>query len=127
MERRWGFGALLESISQPGAVFGPQARALFHRYAVASHLQHMTYEGADMRLERDTRSEERRKAIEFSHAARLIGDCVHMTTLRVMAVLRITDQPLDALTAHQQNCEALFDELDNALREWERVEYAVDH
>jgi hypothetical protein len=125
LERRWGFTALVEAVSKPGGAFGPTARALLHGYSVASHLQHMSYEGTDMPMERDTRPERRREAIELAHAAKLIGHCFHLTSLRVIAILRFLKRRPDALGEVHARHESLIVELKRANEEWEEMEYPI--
>lgn len=124
IERRWGFTALVDAVSQPGGAFGPTGRLLLHGYSIGSHLEHMSYEGTDMPLERDQRPKERRDAIELAHAAKLIGDCFQFTFLRALAVHRFLTLDFNALLAVEARHKALVGELEEAGSEWERIEYA---
>lgn len=125
MERRWGFTTLVEAISKEGGAFGPTARVLLHGYSVASDLQHMSYAATDMPLERDRRSGQRRAAIELAHAAKLVGDCFHFTFLRVIVLLRFLKLSTDGLRKVETRHSTLIDELAEAGREWERIEYSL--
>lgn len=125
IERRWGFTALVDAVSKEGGAFGPTARLLLHGYSVASELQHMSHTGTDMPLERDKRSDERRKAIEFAHAAKLVEDCFHFTFLRVIVILRFLKRKTDVLKQVELRHASLIEELEQAAQEWKRIEYPV--
>src|SRR5260370_34912208 len=83
-EGRWGFTSLLTAISKPSGAFGPVGRSLLHPYSVGSHLIHMSYEGSDLPLERDSRPDERRDPIVGAHAAVLISDCLDFAHVRAI-------------------------------------------
>jgi hypothetical protein len=123
IEQRWGFTALVEAVSKRGRVFGPTARSWLHTYSTASELQHMTFEGASMPLERDRRPNHRRAAIELAHAARLIDDCFHLTFLRVFAIFRFLRRDPRPLFEVELRQGPFLAELAEARREWEQVEY----
>ncbi|WP_144445733.1 hypothetical protein [Inquilinus limosus] len=126
METRWGFSALVEAISKPDGVFGLTARALLHGYSVASDLQHMSFDGTEMPLERDMRSVQRRKAIELAHAAKLISSCYHLTWLRIRVLLRFLNRPADELLYANVRNAALLAEFDQAESHWSEIEYPTD-
>jgi hypothetical protein len=111
VEGRWGFTAMLAEISRPGGAFGPVGASLLHSYSIASHLQHMTFEGVLMPLERDLRSESRRNSIHLAYAARLISDCFHCTFVRVGAILRFLDRPPYSLLEISRRHDPLLKEL----------------
>jgi hypothetical protein len=123
VESRWGFTSLLTAISKPGGAFGPVGRSLLHPYAVASHLIHMSYDGSDIPLERDSRPDERRDAIGVAHAAVLINDCLDFAHVRANVVHRYTGHPPDELYAELKRQGPLRDDLSALVREWEDVEY----
>jgi len=123
IERRWGFTALVDAISRPGGAFGPTGRLLFHEYSAASHLHHMSYEGTEMPLERDHRPKERRESIELAHAAKLIDGCFRFTQLRALAIYRLLALDTEPLADIEARHGTLLSELDEASRNWERVEY----
>jgi hypothetical protein len=125
VEGRWGFTSLLTAISKPNGAFGPVGRSLLHPYSVASHLIHMSYEGSDLPLERDSRPEERRDAIGVAHAAVLISDCLDFAHVRANAVHRFTGHSPEALYAELKSQRPLRDDLSTLVREWERVEYGT--
>jgi hypothetical protein len=125
VEGRWGFTSLLTAISKPTGAFGPIGRSLLHPYSMASHLIHMSYEGSDLPLERDSRPEERRDAIGVAHAAVLISDCLDFAHVRANAVYRFTGISPEALYAELKSQRPLRDDLSTLVREWERIEYGT--
>jgi hypothetical protein len=123
IEARWGFTELVTAISKPGGAFGPVGRSSLHRYTVSSHLTHMTYKGADMPLERDDRSMERRNAVAVAHAARLVGDCFELTFLRAAAIRRFLNQPVDDMFEVRKRHEGLLVDLIEASEAFGQTEY----
>lgn len=123
IERRWGFTALVNAVTAPGGAFGPTGRVLLHGYSTASHLQHMSHEGAELPVERDRRPSERREAIELAHAARLVSDCYEFTWLRVAAILKLLKRRPDDLFAMKEKHKTLLSDLHAAGEVWSRVEY----
>jgi hypothetical protein len=125
LERRWGFPALVRSVSAKSGAFGPTTQALWYSYAVASELQHMSHDGTEMLLERDSRPKDNRQAIELAHAAKLVGDCFHLATLRVVALLRFLGRPTEAALAVNDRHAPLTDELAKAYSDWLDIEYSA--
>ena len=83
----------------------------------------MSHEGVELPFERDERVEERRSSVAGAHAARIVGDCIHFTTLRLLAIYRFLNLPKDPLKAAQKRHEPLMADLDAAAREWHAIEY----
>jgi len=123
IERRWGFTELINVVSKPGGAFGPEARTLLHGYSASSHLIHMSYEGVEMPLERDHRSDQRRDAITLTHAASMVSDCLQFTFLRLIALYRFASVSPAPLEAARERLEGFGHEFKEAARAWHKVEY----
>jgi hypothetical protein len=83
----------------------------------------MSHTGIDLPLERDTRSDDTRAAIELAHAAKLTADCFHFTYLRVITMLRFLQKPMNELHQIAARYDSLMRELEEVEHEWERAEY----
>lgn len=123
IERRWGFTALLDEVTAPGGVFGPAGRVFLHGYSMASHLHHMSLEGAELPFERDRRPNERREAIEMAHAAKLVSDCYELTWLRIVTIARFFKLPSDSLCAMKEKHKSFLTELHDEPARWALIEY----
>jgi hypothetical protein len=123
IEARWGFTELVTALSKPGGAFGPVGRSALHGYMVSSHLAHMSHEGVDMPMERDTREQGRREAITLAHASRLVSDCFELAFLRSACIRRFLDRPVDDLFEIRKRHEPLLRELHDASDEFGKAEY----
>lgn len=122
MEQQWSFGNLMGAIRLTEA---PELdfRAMAFNYEVSSHLIHKDATALKIIRDRVFREEERQKAIEIAHCARMINDIFSLSALRAMFFYKVQKevaQPLDNLLGIQR---PFLEEIHQSIQAWHDIEY----
>ncbi|MEX2631890.1 MAG: hypothetical protein WD341_18295 [Tistlia sp.] len=122
MQTAWGFSGVVEQMVRTGEGLGELAAGLLHGYAMASHVAHADYLGIGMVMEREHRSEVRRAAIHYAHAARVISDQLWYSAFRLIAAYRFIEEPRTEILELMTDKSELSQILREAQAEWYRIE-----
>ena len=74
LEQKWSFSEIIEVLNQKV----PGFRAFLHIYGMSSHLAHSDCMALDLIRDRSLREESELRALELSHAARIISDAIEL-------------------------------------------------
>jgi hypothetical protein len=123
IEGRWGFTRLIEALASSNSPVAELFPTLLHGYGMASHLQHADAVGVGVVAERESRPEPGRSRVKLAHIARIVSDCNAYSFMRLMSAYLFAEEntkPVyEAWEMHRKN----FDDLIEAQREWEQVEF----
>ena len=125
LQTTWGFTGLIEQMVRSGDGMGALAAGLLHGFAMASHVANADYIGVGMVVEREYRESERREAVHYAHAARVISDQLWYCALRLIVGYRFIGEPIEPISKLMSDGSELEQRLSEAQRDWYRVEYGV--
>lgn len=74
LEQKWSFSEIIEALNHKV----PGFRAFLHIYGMSSHLAHSDCMALDLIRDRSLRQEIELRALELSHAARIISDAIEL-------------------------------------------------
>lgn len=123
LDTKWGFSGLIGELSRSSDQMFSNISALSHGYSMSSHILHADYMGVAIALERDTRPEQRRDLIHFSHLSRLLIGQLAYLHMRLMVGYRFIDHPPEALTEVEKKIRTLEDSFGDAHDKWLDYEY----
>lgn len=123
MDMKWGYGGMLNSLSNSGDTLFTNFTGLSYGYSVASHIHHADFIGISVPLERDRRSSETRDAIHLAHLARLISDCFSCFQIRLFSGYRFVGGDTKKVEYARTHINNFFTELKPAQKEWSDMEY----
>lgn len=126
MDMKWGYGSMLNSLSNSVDTLFANFTGLSYEYSVASHIHHADFIGISVPLERDRRSPERRDAIHLAHLARLISDCFACFQIRLFSGYRFVGSNISKIEYATTHINNLFTEFESAQEDWIEMEYG-DH
>jgi hypothetical protein len=126
IEERWSVNALIGYLSEKSKAARGNYRRLLRTYATASHLTHMDFYGIVAMRERDSRPQERAKALNEAQAASCIANIIWFSMLRLDAALTFAGVPAKEIATAYQETEAASKPLEAFIREWMNSEYPHD-
>jgi len=82
MEQKWSFTGIVTYLSKKNQGNSMESiDFVTHTYRMASHIAHGDEMGINLIRERNSRSEEERRAVHIAHYLRLLSDCFHYSLL----------------------------------------------
>tara|TARA_A100000171_G_scaffold25970_1_gene24267 strand:+ start:8452 stop:9315 length:864 start_codon:yes stop_codon:yes gene_type:complete len=123
MDMKWGYGGMLNSLSNSADTLFANFTGLSYGYSVASHIHHVDFIGISIPLDRDWRSPERRNAIHLAHLARLISDCFACFQIRLFSGYRFVEGDRSKVEYAITRINHLLTEFESAQEDWVDMEY----
>lgn len=123
LENKWSFSALIADLASSGDTRWTDLGSLLHYYRNASHILHADFSGAAMIMERTQRNIERRASIHEAHAARLLGDMLSLTLMRLAVTYSFLRVELSSILDRTAEAEKLLQEFQESADAWASCEY----
>ena len=123
MDMKWGYGGMLNSLSNSADTLFANFTGLSYGYSVASHIHHADFVGISVPLDRDRHSPERRDAVHLAHLARLISDCFSCFEIRLSSGYRFVEGDRSKAEYAITRIKDLLTELESAHEFWLDMEY----
>jgi hypothetical protein len=121
LEQKWSIGRMLSELF--GRNQSEHPGGLLYQYGFSSQLIHFDSDSVLVMWERERRSQERRRAVELAHAARLFSDILIFAMLRVNAAYVMKSINLGPLQMIGRELEPLTSEFAAAAADWAQGEY----
>lgn len=126
LQQKWSFQEILKYFSKhPDSKF-QMYKSLSFGYGMSSHLIHKDGDGIGMEWERRQRSDPEREAVTYAHAARLISNVKNFSWLNSMYLHKICGADLASLYQVLEKYSSLSEELDEANKHFEHIEYGEE-
>lgn len=124
IQQKWAFLEILKYFSNHQNPEFHMFQALALGYGLSSHLIHKDATGIGMEWERSQRDNVNKNATTQAHIARLVSSAVSWPWINTMFLLKITNEDLSRLHRLKEKYEDLFNDLKQANKEFENVEYS---
>lgn len=126
LEQKWSFSEITKNFTQSESGGLRLLSHLAHGYGMSSHLIHKDGDGVGMVWERYGRNEREQSAVKLGHCARIVSDICSFSQLRLLQLLRFCGQKTGVIQEIEKRYDILFDELNEASKNFTEVEYGEE-